>query len=41
MLVDANPALDVKDCQENVLVGQRSDVDPVRGDNLEAFQVVI
>jgi len=40
-LADANPALDIKDRQENVFVGQRNDVDPVRGDNVEALQVVI
>jgi hypothetical protein len=37
MLVDVSLALDVKDHQENALVGQRSDVDPVRGDNVEAL----
>jgi len=41
MLADANPALDIKDRHENVFIGQRSDVDPVRGDNVEAFQVAI
>jgi len=40
-LADASPALDIKDRQENVLVGQRNDVDPVRGDNVEALQVAI
>ncbi len=41
VLVDASPALDVKDCRENALVVQRSDVDPIRGDNVEALQVAI
>jgi len=41
MLVDVSPAFDVKDRQENALVGQRSDVDPVRSDNVEALQVVV
>ncbi len=40
-LADASPAFDVKDRHENVLIGQRSNVDPVRGDDIETFQVVI
>ncbi len=40
-LADANPAFDIKDCQENVLIGQRSDIDWVRGDNIEALQVAV
>jgi len=40
-LADVSPALDIKDRQENVIVGQRNDVDPVRGDNVEALQVAI
>jgi len=41
VLANASPALDVKDRQENVFVGQKNDVDPMRGDNVEAFQVVV
>jgi len=41
VLANTSPALDVKDRQENVLVGQKNDVDPMRGDNVEAFQVVV
>ncbi len=40
-LANASPALDVKDREENALVGQRSDIDLVRGDNVEALQVTV
>jgi len=40
-LADASPTLDVKDRKENALVGQRSDVDPMHGDNVEALQVTV
>ncbi len=40
-LVDVSPAIDVKDRHENALVGQRSDVDLVRGDNVESLQVAV
>ncbi len=40
-LGDASLALDVKDCQENALVRQRNDVDPMRGDNVKALQVAV
>ncbi len=40
-LANASPAFDVKDHQENALVGQRNDVDLVCGDNVETLQVAV